>query len=151
MHRYRVVVEQSIGAIKLWRIVSIPYRGNVEDQVRSRSPDKEAASSSCVTPAYPVTPPARAKWKRSHSCGLSRRASLPSPCASGTRTLVGKASSISNSRNGRRSSTNSFGLMRFALSCIALVFAIFTMPLSFLAVLFGGSAAFIYFGWVLRV
>jgi len=32
MHRYRVVVEQSIGSIKQWKSVSIPYRGGIEDQ-----------------------------------------------------------------------------------------------------------------------
>lgn len=32
-HRYRVVVENSIGQIKKWLIVTVPYRGNVEDQV----------------------------------------------------------------------------------------------------------------------
>lgn len=32
LHRYRVVVENSIGQIKQWRIVKDPYRGNIEDQ-----------------------------------------------------------------------------------------------------------------------
>lgn len=36
-HRYRVVVENSIGAIKKWLIVKHPYRGNKEDQVHSIS------------------------------------------------------------------------------------------------------------------
>jgi hypothetical protein len=35
IHRYRVVVEQSIGSIKQWKSVSLPYRGDIdEDQVR---------------------------------------------------------------------------------------------------------------------
>eukprot|EP00617_Octactis_speculum_P017052 CAMPEP_0185756788 /NCGR_PEP_ID=MMETSP1174-20130828/15196_1 /TAXON_ID=35687 /ORGANISM="Dictyocha speculum, Strain CCMP1381" /LENGTH=347 /DNA_ID=CAMNT_0028435907 /DNA_START=42 /DNA_END=1085 /DNA_ORIENTATION=+ len=32
LHRYRVVVENSIGQIKQWRIVKDPYRGNIDDQ-----------------------------------------------------------------------------------------------------------------------
>lgn len=32
LHRYRVVVENSIAQIKLWRIVKDPYKGNIEDQ-----------------------------------------------------------------------------------------------------------------------
>ena len=31
-HRYRVVVENAIGLIKKWLIVSVPYRGDKEDQ-----------------------------------------------------------------------------------------------------------------------
>lgn len=32
IYRYRVVVENSIAQIKLWRIVKDPYRGKIDDQ-----------------------------------------------------------------------------------------------------------------------